>query len=362
MRSTLQKQLPLTIAALLFGFIVSGCHNVGPSTIPRDRFDYTEAISDSWKKQMLLNLVKLRYNDAPVFLEVSSIISQYAFETSVNAGLGWSDSALAGNSQSLGGSGRYTDRPTITYSPLMGEKFTRELMTPIPPAAIFSMIQAGWPVDRVLQVCVQSVNGLNNRAGSMAFARQAHPDFYRLILALRRVQQSGGVGIRVQKKDDEITTVLVFQKNIDESLRKDVHLVRELLGLEMEGHEFQLVYGHTSRAPNELAVLSRSMMEVLMEISTYVEVPPEHLTRGRVLPVLEESDQLPSGLIPMMRILTSEKEPDEAFVSVKYGGQYFWIDDYDPRSRGMLTFLMILFSLTETGGGAGVPLVTIPAG
>ena len=34
----------------------------------------------------------------------------------------------------------------------------------------------------------------------------------------------------------------------------------------------------------------------------------------------------------------------------------------DPRSKGMLTFLMILFSLAETGVPVQAPLVTIPAG
>ena len=252
----------LCLAVLLVSIAATGCRSIGPESIMRDQFNYTEAISDSWKQQMLLNLVKLRYGDAPVFLEVSSIISQFSFETSVNAGASWLDHFRVDN-QSIGGSGRYTDRPTITYSPLAGEKFTRELLTPILPASIFSMVQAGWPVDRVFQICVQSINGLNNRAGAMAFARQADPDFYRLLLALRRIQQSGGVGIRVRKEDDQMATIIVFQRDLSDDLRKDVNLVRRLLGLDPEGHEFRLVYGHFSQSSNELAILSRSMMEVL---------------------------------------------------------------------------------------------------
>ena len=44
--------------------LLAGCSGFGPLTVSRDRFDYTEAISDSWKRQMLFNLVKIRYGDA----------------------------------------------------------------------------------------------------------------------------------------------------------------------------------------------------------------------------------------------------------------------------------------------------------
>jgi hypothetical protein len=39
------------------------------------------AISDSWKNQMLLNLVKARYAEAPVFLDIASAINSYSIET-----------------------------------------------------------------------------------------------------------------------------------------------------------------------------------------------------------------------------------------------------------------------------------------
>ena len=62
---------------------VSGCLSIGPGTVPRDRFDYITAISDSWKSQMLLHMVKLRYGDAPVFLDIASVINQYGIEGSL---------------------------------------------------------------------------------------------------------------------------------------------------------------------------------------------------------------------------------------------------------------------------------------
>ena len=70
--------------------LLFSCAPVGPPTIARDRFDYTTAIADSWKRQMLLNIVKIRYGDAPIFLDVASIINQYSLETELRGTLGWS--------------------------------------------------------------------------------------------------------------------------------------------------------------------------------------------------------------------------------------------------------------------------------
>jgi hypothetical protein len=47
--------------------MLNGCASSGPGTVARDRFDYISAISEPWKSQMLLNLVKLRFDDAPCF-------------------------------------------------------------------------------------------------------------------------------------------------------------------------------------------------------------------------------------------------------------------------------------------------------
>ena len=88
----------------------------------RDRFDYTGAVAESWKSQMLLNLVKLRYG--AVFLDVRQIVSGYTLEGTVQAGgtIFNSSGVVPGvpdSSGSLGAQGRYTDRPTITYTPLL---------------------------------------------------------------------------------------------------------------------------------------------------------------------------------------------------------------------------------------------------
>jgi hypothetical protein len=49
-----------------------------------------------------------------------------------------------------------------------------------------------------------------------------------------------------------------------------------------------------------------------------------------------------------------------AFVTVNYRDSWIWIDDTDFASKRMFSFLMLLFSLTETGCQGAAPIVTVP--
>jgi len=57
---------------------LSGYRSIGPRTIPRDRYDYSSSISESWKRQTLLNRVKLRYLDPLMFVNAGHIVAGYA--------------------------------------------------------------------------------------------------------------------------------------------------------------------------------------------------------------------------------------------------------------------------------------------
>ena len=56
--------------------ILTACSSIGSKTIVRDRFNYNSAIAESWKNQMLQNVVRIRYADTPIFLQVASVVNQ----------------------------------------------------------------------------------------------------------------------------------------------------------------------------------------------------------------------------------------------------------------------------------------------
>jgi predicted Na+-dependent transporter len=357
--------IAMALAVILIQFATSGCGGVGPRTVRHDRFNYTEALSDSWKEQMLVNMVKLRYGDTPVFLDVASVINQYAVETQVDLRMSWVDPVVSvGDSQSIGGSARYSDKPTITYMPLTGERFARSLMKPLPPPAVLSLIQAGYPVDVVLRVCTHSVNGIRNRYGGSARARPADPEFFPILQRLRRMQDSGALGLRVQKTNEMEGVVMTFRGKVDPALEEDVLFVRKSLGLDPAGQEFRVAYGSIPKDDKEIAILSRSMLEIIIDLASYIEVPESHVRDRRCAPTMAQETNDGAPVPPLIGIHSGQQKPagDLAFVAVKHRDYWYWIDDRDLRSKSLFTFLMFMLSLTETQGKEGAPIVTIPAG
>jgi hypothetical protein len=173
-RSTIRFSLTLMVLS------AAGCASLGPATVQRDRVDYISAIAESWKEQTLLNAVRLRYGDAPSFADVSSVISGYTFQGGLSAGASISSDLTAtipSNLVTVNGNATYIDRPTITYTPLTGDKFARSLLRPLPPSEIFELVQAGYPADNVLLLTARAINGIYNRSGIGARARQADPEF-----------------------------------------------------------------------------------------------------------------------------------------------------------------------------------------
>jgi hypothetical protein len=331
--------------------------------VATDRIDYSTAVAESWKRQALLNIVKIRYLDTPIFVDVGQIVAGYSLETALSAsatGFPYKPDDLF----TVQGSGRFTDRPTITYTPLTGNRFISGLMTPIPPHAIFSAIQSGWPADVLLRLVASSVNGLRNEDSSLGGRGAADPEFVRAVELLRAVQVSGALSFRVVRgKAGEQDALLVFrQENVPPEAAAQIRELGGLLRLEPGLKDYRLVYGAAAADGKELAVLTRSLFHVIAAMSLRAEVPAADVRQGRASagPAPATGPSTPGGgLRPLIRC--SADKPADAYVAVRYRGHWFWIDDRDVLAKREFAFIMMLFTMADTGADKAPPVITIPA-
>jgi hypothetical protein len=350
----------LRLMLVLFAAVASaGCQTVGPGSVQRDRLDYAGAIAGSWREQTLLNIVKLRYFDAPVFLEVSSVISSYTLQSQVDISARIFPHSSSDTFRNLGASAQYTDRPTISYMPVTGEKYIDKLLRPIAPQAIFAMIQAGHPADYILSLTVRAINDTYNYSAGPARVRRVDPAFYRVTEALRRIQDAGALGVRTAKRGKEQETLIFFRDKIDPEVQKDIRFVKDALGINPDLKEIPLSFGLPHAGGDEIALLTRSMWEILAELSAGVDVPEQDTAEHRATITPPPSDRPDTA--PVMHIHSSNTQPPDAYAAARYRKYWFWIDDRDLASKRIFTFLTVFSSIAETGAVPQVPIITIPA-
>jgi hypothetical protein len=337
--------------------LAAACASVGPKTIPRDQFDYGTAIANSAKEQLLFNVVRLRYVDAPVFVHVASVINQYSLEGNVAVGAGANTSFTGADTLTVGGSARYADRPTITYTPISGREFAASLLTPIPPEHVFALVQSGWTPERILRMTVSSMNGIDNEWSGPAQRRQADPRFTELLHVWGRLREARVIGLR-REKGKEKARIILYQIDSDmtDEITADLAFLHETLGLDPDAKEYPLTYGLIPDDPNEIVVLTSSIIEIMNELAWRIDVPPDHVEEGRTGTTFTTEDETVG---PMIRVYYAKERPKDAYVAIRDRGHWFYIDDRDVNSKATFAVLQILFSLTDAGEGARGPVVSI---
>lgn len=399
--------LPVLLMAACLA--TSGC--LGPAAIRSTRMRYNEVVRTTNDEQLLMNLVRLRYADSPVFVDLPNITSQFE----VAGGTTYPGPGGAQTSFGIAGlSGR--DTPTLSYHPRQGREVAKALLNPL-SADLFSVVNAGARLDQFFWMTLNDINDVQNAIRATTLVPQAPDDnsrFLRGIQLLTAIDDQGGAELGFSMREENDTASGAIPSNLvqgrdlltaakdgyafrtDREGRLALHKREKELTLkirsrfthspEMEelAQIFRLTPGlsrykiQSELQPNSessplgafgagdtIYLNLRSVLQIMTFLSKGVCVPEEHVLNG-VAPMTPGPDGRPFNWTQVTAgnffVASQKHRPHDAEVAVQYRGYWFFIPRNDVNSRSVLTVLEIILSLQESDEKSTGPVLTLPVG
>src|SRR5262249_2386698 len=170
---------------------------------------------------------------------------------------------------------------------------------------------------------------------------------------------SVGFRVEVDKATGKRESLVMFfpRGDVPPEIRAERDTVRRLLRLDPAREDFAIIYGADTDRHDTIAIQTRSAMQILNAVASYITVPDEHVRDGLAF----RTPPPTAGLPPFIAVSSGASKPGIAFVAVHYHDLWYWIDDRDLRSKGAFTFLLILLTLADTSEKTFPPVLTIPA-
>ncbi len=362
----LRKRSRVLLIGTILLCALSSCSQMGPRFIEGSRTDYNVAMGNTESEQILLNLVRLRYGDAPYFLEATALNTQFLLAPSVNAVSTFDFDG--GSIYSINGKLAYEEKPTVTYSPLRGEDFVRQILSRISLETILLLDSSGWSTERVIRLCVEDINGIDNAAKASGPTPSEPPDisaFNELVTILASLEANGGLSISESSNQDKSPSYAV-KFSPEKEYASEINRLRQILGITgaSKSHS-KLVEIGDQTYKNAIEVQTRSFMGVMYFLAQSIEVPEEDINQQKVaITSLENGDSFNWGKVTgkLARINSSSSKPSNAAISVNYRGWWFYVADSDVATKATFQLLGQLFALQSRDEKGSSPLLTLPIG
>ena len=352
--------LTLTTLSLVL-FALSGCAMVGPKSISMGRADYNEAINKTEDEQMLLSIVKGRYGETFSLLAVSGVAANVRFRTNAGVEVGFGpENNYLGNLTPFSGGLAYEENPTITYTPVQGERYLRQLLSPIPLNMLVLIMRTETRSGNYLTLLTNRINDMGNP--DFLDGPSGKPDhrFQRFVELSEELDQAGVLQLVEDPRKEVPFDILIT--NYAPAYSEKVRKYLTLLGLPMPKEESQdivlpVYFAVKGRELNGIAISTRSTYDLIEILRAAIEIPQEHDSTGLAIcyPTM--------GLAGKnLRIHASKDKPVQAAVAVKHRGYWFYIDDTDMQTKLFYALVRTLWSVSIATGAdqRTAPVLTIP--
>jgi hypothetical protein len=391
---------------------VSGC--LGPKAVRYTRMKYNEVVRDTNDEQLLMNIVRLRYADSPVFIDLPSITSQFELAGQGNylGGYGNQEPGRA----SLGfGELSLRDTPTLSYHPREGREIAKSMLTPI-SSDLFSVVNAGADIEQLLLLAINDINDVPNAPRATTLTPKVPDDNTRFVTGIRLLtslrqrdgtelafgtnEESDGAsdpipersvqgrdllnaakdGYVYRAKGKGRVTLLKREKDLVLKIRPefvdspemaevarifDLKPRQKLYKIKSELSEEAYKALPKTEGRETIYMNMRSVLQIMTFLSKGVCIPDDHVISG-VVPITPGPDGQPfdwtSVTAGHFLVHVQKHRPRAAEVAVQYRGYWFFIASDDVKSRAVLAILEILFALQESSEKTAGPLLTLPLG
>lgn len=369
-------------ALCLAACLVATACSLGPRAMQVNRMDYNLSAQRSTHEQMLLNLVRTKYLENPLFMQVGTIAS--SFNYTLNAG---ATATTAPESYQFPLGAALSETPTVTFTPYDGQKYTQEILAELGGSRMLILFRSNVDLEILLRCVVDRIGRLENQAPNRPVDRETLAEFADFCKKAREMQVRRELEIlsvvqkdKNQDKDKEPAQALVLLMRFsDEGQARSManRLGTEYRPRPRQSGKFLLIYRLVDSTlmeagPNQdprfvdLPVRLRSCREVLDYLGQGVEVPPSHLAAGvSNLSPLSGDGRLvdPRPFVgDLFQVRQSPDRPADAFVEVRYRDAWFYIPDNDLRSKMVFSLMLTLMALQSSSGPAPTPVLTLSVG
>jgi len=351
----------LVVLGTILG-VLWGCAVVGPTSISMGRADYNEAINKTDGAQMLMSIVRGRYGESFSLLAVTGVAANVSFGTNAGVNVGFGpDENYAGNLVPFSGGFAYEENPTITYAPVQGAQYVRQLLTPIPLDIILLLLRAMPEPGPILTLLVDQINDLQNPDFLPAPSAVPDPRFLRHVELVTELLKAG-----IMQWAEDPRKEVGFDILISGYAPEYAPTVREylaLLGLPMPADESKdivlpVYFAVNGRQLGGIGISTRSTIDLIELLRAAIEIPPAHNRPGLTV------NYPPRGLAGKdIRIHSSKDKPKTASLAVKYRGHWFYIEETDQPTKLFFRSMSLFWSVSIASSAdarTAAPVLTIP--
>jgi len=358
------------IAMALICLLATGCSpKIGPMNVQDDSVVYNEAVKRGFDRQLLMNIVRLRYRDTPTFLEVGVVSASYDFKRSASSQFetGSTDITSVGWKPSFGFD--YSEKPTTTYQPLQGKGYVDRMLSPVRFDTFLLLNSSGWNTSRLMRCCVQRMNNVKNAPNASGPTPPVVPEYKPFIELADLFHQLDMIdAIHFFKKQDVNSDKPYYVLSVDPDVAdlNTMNRIWSLLELDYGTYQFYLTrFAGKKHKGNEIMVETRSPLSILYFLSHGVNVPIVDEMRGRVTMTLEPNGEVfewgnvLDDLLKVNSISDCRKKLRACNqIAVWYRGAMFYIDEDDLGSKSTFSLLSQLMALQT--GCPELPVLTLP--